>query len=70
MSEVPLYMGYLRIRTRTAPAILLLLIEKGADVNMLPFIPPSAIYECRGTSLIRNCAPPKDHHRALGIVLL
>ena len=24
----------------------------------------------RGTSLIRNSAPPWDHHRALGIVLL
>jgi len=24
----------------------------------------------RGTSLIRNSAPPQDHHRALGIVLL
>jgi len=24
----------------------------------------------RGTSLIRNSPPAKDHHRALGIVLL
>ena len=24
----------------------------------------------RGTSLIRNCLPPQDHHRALGIGLL
>ena len=24
----------------------------------------------RGTSLIRNCAPPNDRHKALGIVLL
>jgi hypothetical protein len=24
----------------------------------------------RSTSLIRNSAPPQDHHRALGIVLL
>ena len=24
----------------------------------------------RGASLIRNCAPPQDLHRALGIVLL
>ena len=24
----------------------------------------------RGTLLIRNSTPPKDHHRALGIVLL
>ena len=24
----------------------------------------------RGSSLIRNSSPPKDHHRALGIVLL
>ena len=23
-----------------------------------------------GTSLIRNCTPPQDHHRALGIALL
>jgi len=24
----------------------------------------------RDTSLIRNCPPPQDHHRALGIILL
>ena len=24
----------------------------------------------RGTSIIRNCPPPQDHHRALGMVLL
>jgi len=23
----------------------------------------------RGTSLVRNCPPPKDHHRTLGMVL-
>ena len=27
-------------------------------------------YLYRGASLIRNCPPPPDHHRALGIVLL
>jgi len=30
----------------------------------------SAACECRGTSLIRKRPPPKDRHRALGIVLL
>ena len=24
----------------------------------------------RGTSLIKNCTPPYEHHRALGMVLL
>ena len=41
-----------------------------------PALTVSGLFACscrglyRGTSLIRNCAPPSDHHRALGIALL
>ena len=31
---------------------------------------PTYMQEYRGTSFIRKCPPPQDHHRSLGIVLL
>ena len=36
----------------------------------IPFLTTCHQYDYRGASLINKCALPKDHRRALGIVLL
>jgi hypothetical protein len=56
--------------SQTHPRIRTFIILR-EGVPRAPFPAPPHMYRgYRGTSLIRNCPPPKDHHRALGIGLL